>query len=131
METFSRHVNEQYRWTEALLSRLRDLDSLARHFKMTQADYLDRRSVILDAEKRLTRDRVAYLDGYMRATWERTARELIHVRRIIGRPDTASSANWDDMTEEMREACRNGHQTESCLAWDANGAHPYSAWTKE
>jgi hypothetical protein len=33
-EKFSRHVNEQFRWTEALLSRLRENLRNARHFKI-------------------------------------------------------------------------------------------------
>jgi hypothetical protein len=130
MTTFSRHVNEQYRWTEALLSRLKDLHSSAASFKMTQADYLTRRAAIWTAEKRLTSDRAAYVDGYMRALEDIRLRSLFHVRRIVGRPDTASSAKWDDMTEDLRQACRD-HNTESCLAWDADGAHPFGPWSKE
>lgn len=134
-EKFSRHVNDQYRWTEDAIRALRDLESSARHFKMTQADHIDRRSKILAArDGQLTRESRGYVRGYMRAQWDALSREMIHVRRISGRPETATSAKWDDMTEEMRAECRKSsaeRRTESCLAWDDAGAHPYSQWTKE
>jgi transposase len=128
---FSRHVNEQHRWTEEILSALRDLLSSARHFKMTQEEYLKRREEIYEKRKisRLTVDRRAYIDGYMRAMYEVQGRELIHVRRIIDRPERVSSAKWDDMPEDIRQACRDGN-TESCLAWDKEGKFPYGLWSK-
>ncbi len=129
-EKFSRHVSEQHNWTEDLLARLRDLHASAPLFKMTQQEYLNRRGDIYAAEQRLTKDRLAYVHGYMRAIEEARLRSLLHVRRIIGRPETATNAKWNDMTEDMRQACRD-HNTESCLAWDDRGEHPYSPWAKE
>ena len=129
-QKFSRHVNEQFRWQETLLSRLRDNLSHARHFKLTQAEYLERREKIWSEEPRLTSVNVAFVRGYMRALEHQDSLEKIHVRRIIDRPETVSSANWDDMTEELREACRT-HQTESCLAWDEKAEHPWGPWGKE
>lgn len=128
---FSRHVNEQHRWTEAIIAALRDLLSSARHFRMTQEEYLKRRGEMFDRLKieRLTTDRRAYVDGYMRAMFEVQGRELIHVRRIIDRPERASAAKWDDMPEDIRQACRDGN-TESCLAWDKEGKFPYGSWSK-
>lgn len=127
---FLRHVNEQHRWTEVLLARLKDLYYGAASFKMTQADYLEARTKIWEGEKRLTKDRRAYVEGYLRAMEDQRLREFKHVRRIIGRPETASAAKWEDMTEELRQACRD-HNTESCLAWDEKGEFPYGPWSKE
>lgn len=127
----SRHHDEQYRWAEALRARIVDLYSCAEHFKMTQAAFLDERAKIMDGETRLTREMRAYVDGYQRALSDRQIRGMYCVRRIVGRPETATSAKWDDMTEEMREACRavGKHLTETCLAWDPIAAHPFGPWT--
>jgi hypothetical protein len=72
----------------------------------------------------------------MRALDHEDLMAKIHVRRIIGRPETASSAKWDDMTEELREACRE-HRTEWCLAWeitwvdDVLTVREWGPWGKE
>jgi len=126
----SRHINEQYRWKEALISRLRDLLFGSEHFKLTQAQYLERRTSVYATEKRLTAENRAYVSGYMRALESMTFARLHHVRRIVGQPETASAAKWADMTEELRDACRE-RRTESCLAWDERAEHPYSKWSPE
>lgn len=127
----SKHVDQQYRWTEAVISALKSLFSDARHFKFTQEEYLTRREKLTGpAWPKLTRESRGYVRGYERALGDAILREVIHVRRIVGKPETASAAKWDDMTEELRQACRD-HDTESCLAWDEKGSHPYSPWAKE
>ena len=56
--------------------------------------------------------------------------KLIHAYRIAGRPETATSAKWDNMPDEMKEALSPRGSAESCLAWDPDGVNPYYGWNK-
>jgi hypothetical protein len=126
---FSRRVNAQYRWTERLLTRIRECLDTAVRCKQTQAEYLEARSKVLDSEKRLTRESAAYVRGYLRALESQRlhmARNAIPCfRRIVGRPETATSVSFGEMTPEMQRATREG-RTETCLMWDVD--HPYTDW---
>jgi hypothetical protein len=129
-EQFSRHVNEQYRWRERLISRLNDNLSCAIHFRWTHDEYLSHRAFILESAKGLTRESRAYVDGYMRARDNDLIRDRIHFWRIAGRPETATGAKWNDMPEELRQACRD-HNAESALCWDDAGQVPFSDWKRD
>jgi hypothetical protein len=128
---FSRHTNEQYRWMEQARVRIVSTVWEAAHFKWTQQEYLDRREAIFaEVNKKLTRDRVQYLRGYERCLGDDMRRKVLFVRRITGKPETATHVKWDNMTEEMQEACRE-HRTESCLAWDERGEFVFTPWLDE
>ena len=127
----SKHHDEQYRWSEDLRRSLVSNVNDAKHFRVTQECYLNKRKQIhSNATKNITNERKHYISGYVKAIEDIIFRELIHVHRIIGKPETQTSAKWDDMTEEMRQAYRD-HNTESCLAWDDKGEYPYSEWRHE
>lgn len=131
----SRHHDEQYRWAEQLRSRLADMYSSAKTLRMPQADFLAQRFELLSGPtgtKRLTAYYQGYISGWLHHATDEQLRSFYHVRRFIGRPETATSAKWDDMTEEMRQAFRDGGKDiESTLCWDAEGKHPFSAWRTE
>lgn len=112
------------------MRRLRDNLSETVRFRENQASYLDQKLKAYAGESRLTHANTAYLQGYLRGLEEITFRGLFHVRRIQGQPETASSAKWEGMTEELRQAIRE-HRTESCLAWDEKGEHEFSEWKAE
>lgn len=128
---FSRHVEKQYAWTQELIKAHNSLYFTAVKLKMSQQEYLNRRSEIKSyGNIKPTAKSSSFVSGYVRALGDLLIRQCIHVRRIIGAPETATSASWENMSDEMQNAVRN-HNTESCLAWDSNGQFTFSEWIKE
>src|SRR5678816_1210721 len=130
-ETFSRHVNEQHRWQEALIQALVSLDFDARRNRLTQAQYLTQREALFTGEAqglscvtKLTDANRAYCRGFERGLQAAMGRDIVHCWRIEGQPETATAARWDDMPEPVRQACRE-HRAESCLCWDTEGRFPW------
>lgn len=128
-ERFSRHTNDQYRWRERTIERLNVLDGTARALRLTQADYLERREAILTSPdaQRLTRVNRAACRDYERALSHARWRELVFCWRLPGQPETATPSNWDDLSEPLREACRN-NTAEGAHCWEAAGTHPWGPW---
>lgn len=127
---FSRHVEIQYKIQEDLVSKLEENLVHTIHFQTSHDDHIERKITILSHNKKMTRETCSYLAGYSRALERKLIRSQYHVRRILGRPETATDAKWDGMSEEMKLACRE-HRTESCLSWDSTGQKLFSKWTQE
>jgi len=125
----TRHSDQQYRCRQALLTRILDHFASAKISHPTQDAFCDGLNAIRATEKRLTQTRMEYVRGFTDALHMQQNRALIFLYRIID-TNNVFPADWGNMTEEQKEACRT-NKTESCLSWDSVGKRPYGPWRKD